>query len=255
MSRRSSVASTLALVAGAAWVLARLLAPSDSSLPDDERIRVAMAQGAVERRATDAQWEKVGVGSERSLNDALRTGADGRAKLNVGTVADIEIAPRSEFSVREVSRSVSRLRLHEGRISARVPGKGSRLRIEGSDGSASAETERAAFSVAVSPRGSKTVASEEGEVQVSAETVAACTPAATRPACATVIVSRASRIPAAGTPARRARARRARGAAAAATTAPDRPVVLPCARRTPSAGSTRRARTTAASPAPAPGAR
>ena len=99
-------------------------------------VEVASVRGPVERSATvGGGWELVATGAHLSAEDSLRTGEGGTVELRVGEHARIEVAERSQMTVREVTRSVHRFRLASGRLSVAYGADGTRvLRVEGADG-------------------------------------------------------------------------------------------------------------------------
>ncbi|MBN2494110.1 MAG: FecR domain-containing protein [Deltaproteobacteria bacterium] len=136
----------------------------------ENRIRVLSVGGKVERRKGQTPWTAVRQGDELQLDEAIRTGQDARAVLNIGKTAEVEIDARSEFSVKEISRTVSRVKLEQGRISAEVRGRaGSRLKVEARGTDAVAEADRGSFSVLASGKGHLSVATRTGTVRLSAK--------------------------------------------------------------------------------------
>lgn len=132
-----------------------------------EGLTVVSVEGGVQRQGVDQAWTAVRAGDALQPDEAIRTGKDGRAVLGLGDAGRVELAPRSEFSVREISRTVASVRLREGRIVADVPeGGASALRIESRDGAAVAESKGGSFVVLSAPSGRMTVATQRGEARL-----------------------------------------------------------------------------------------
>lgn len=132
-------------------------------------IRVTAMAGAVERQAADGAWVAVEVGEELAFDTVIRTGGDGQLTLDVGGIAEVEVDSSSQISLPVLTETVKRVRLGEGRVSARVPGGSGEkfgVSVEGSD--AVAETGEGAFDVLTGGDGKMTVAATEGKVTLTA---------------------------------------------------------------------------------------
>lgn len=143
---------------------------ADDETTELKRISVVSVEGTVERRKGKGSWVAVETGDSLQQEEAIRTDEKGRAVLDVGEIATVEITPRSQFSVQEVSRTVARVRLDEGRISAVVHGKGgSKLKVAAKGSDAVAEADGGEFSVLTSGDGQVAVATRKGDVRLSAK--------------------------------------------------------------------------------------
>lgn len=150
--------------------------------PVDESglIRVSAVEGKVERSHAGSSWAPVHSGDSLMLDESIRTDENGRAILDIGKVATVEMGSSSESLVKEISREVSRLRLEQGRISTVVHGKGkSVFRVETRGSDAVAEADRGEFSVLSSGQGQVSVASHTGAVRLSARNKTVEVPAGT----------------------------------------------------------------------------
>jgi hypothetical protein len=128
-------------------------------------VRVTAVTGTVERQEADASWVAVKVGEELPFDTVIRTGADGQLSLDVGGIAEVEVDASSQISLPVLTQTVKRVRLGEGRVSARVPGGGDGtfgVSVEGSD--AVAETGEGEFAVLSGGDGKMTVAATKGKV-------------------------------------------------------------------------------------------
>lgn len=135
-----------------------------------QRIRVTAATGTVERRVADGTWSPVSVGDELSLRDEVRTTPGATVVIELGDRATVDVAEQTSVTLAELSETLSRVTLQEGRISAKVHESDSaRLRVEVSGSDAVAETDEGQFSVLSSGTGQVAVASQEGAVDVSSE--------------------------------------------------------------------------------------
>ncbi len=125
------------------------------------------AMGSVER-LRDRAWSKVATGDRVRAEDALRTGATGRADLEVDARARISVTEDTQIEVAELTDAEHRFHLTRGRIRADYEPDGRRLlRIEGERGEAVAEARSAHFSALSSP-GAFAVSTETGSVNLRA---------------------------------------------------------------------------------------
>lgn len=144
--------------------------PPDVVKQTSSLVKVVSVEGRVERRRGDSPWSPVKTGEEMQPDEAIRTSTDGKALLDIGDVATVEVAARSEFTVQEISKSASRVRLDEGRLSAVVHGKlGSTLKVEARGSDAVAETDKGEFSMLTTGKGQVAVAAKKGRVRLSAK--------------------------------------------------------------------------------------
>ena len=135
--------------------------------PTVDALRVLSVEGKVQRRGGDQQWGPVQVGEALRADEAIRTAPSGRAVLGLGEGGRVEIAPRSEFSVREISRTVARVRLEQGRLAAALPGDTASLRVETAGSDARAESTGGSFVVVSNGQGQLAVAATQGSVRLS----------------------------------------------------------------------------------------
>jgi len=135
-----------------------------------DQITVSSVDGVVERRSGSAAWTKVNKGDTVQQLETIRTDTNGRAVLQIGNVASVQIAPRSQFAVAEISRTVARARIDEGRISADVSGSsGSNLKIETAGSDAVAQTSEGSLDVLADGKGQMTVSARRGAVRLTAK--------------------------------------------------------------------------------------
>lgn len=142
--------------------------PEPPPEPAPEVARVEQVEGAVER-SDGERWTKVQVGDVLEASDGIRTGPSSRAVLGIGNTARVEMGERSEFAVEELSRTVSRLRLGEGRLQAVVQEGGGALRVEAKGSDAVAESKGGSFSMLSTGKGEVAVAAQTGRVRFSAK--------------------------------------------------------------------------------------
>jgi hypothetical protein len=135
-------------------------------------IRVLEATGPLERRTVSGdggQWSPLEKGDTLQPADAVRTGRDGTALLQVGDGAKVRVAGRTELTLKAVAEDQVRVRLVEGRLAADVSpdGKGVfQVETQGSD--AVVETRGGRFSMMSDGRGQVAVATETGQVRLRA---------------------------------------------------------------------------------------
>lgn len=135
-----------------------------------DQITVSSVDGVVERRSGDAAWARLNKGDTVQQRETIRTDATGRAVLQVGNVASVQVSPRSQFAVAEITRTVARARIDEGRISAEVSGSsGAKLKIETTGSDAVAQTSEGAIDVLADGKGQMTVSARRGVVHLTAK--------------------------------------------------------------------------------------
>ena len=129
---------------------------------------VSEVTGKVERRAPDAKWSLVAAGDKLSLNEALRTGPNSSAKLQVDERSRFELTEDGELSVRELTETVHRFQLSGGRIQVDYQPSGERvMRIETPNADAVTEAKAGKFGV-LSAGKVVSVATVEGSVKLTA---------------------------------------------------------------------------------------
>lgn len=145
-------------------------APPDAGVEQARRVKVVSVAGRVEKRRGDAPWTPVKTGDDMRQDETIRTSDDGKATLDVGEIAMVEVSARSEFTVRELSETASRVRLEEGRLAANVHGRGeSTFKVEARGSDAVAETKQGEFSMLTTGKGQVSVATKKGRVRLSAK--------------------------------------------------------------------------------------
>jgi hypothetical protein len=142
---------------------------SGASAAARQRIVVQATEGTVERRTGDGSWQPLGKGDELGLHDQLRTGEGSSARIELGETVSVVVADRTELNVAQLSSTLSRVRLNDGRIVSQVRGgKGFRFRVQVKGSDAVAESRSGKFAVLRRGAGAVTVAAQEGSVNVSA---------------------------------------------------------------------------------------
>jgi hypothetical protein len=130
-------------------------------------VRVTKVRGGVTRQKPDGSTSAVNVGDELAADDILITQAGG-ADLDVGGVADVELAAETRVSIGELTDTLSKVRLRDGRIAAVVHGaaRGS-LQVDVPGSSAVASASDGEFSM-LSSGSQLSVATKTGQVTLSA---------------------------------------------------------------------------------------
>jgi hypothetical protein len=145
-------------------------AGADARPPGPSRVTVASANGVLEKRSRGGGWTVLEKGAELDMDDEIRTGPDGSATLELGTSVTVHVSERTELTVAQVSNTVSRLRLDDGRLSSEVRGAADfRFRIEVRGTDAVAESSSGHFVTFRRGQGPVTVAATEGNVRVTAK--------------------------------------------------------------------------------------
>lgn len=146
---------------------------ADAAPPDAATqlaVVVTTVEGVVERVRPGGATEPLKAGMTLDPDDSVRTGADGTAVLDVGGVA-VELDRDTTLAVPRITVELSRVRLGEGRVAARVPREraaGFGVAADKSDAIAEA-VEGGQFGVVADGNGKVAVDVQEGRVRVSAK--------------------------------------------------------------------------------------
>lgn len=137
--------------------------------PVDARAEITELRGAVQTRAGQSPWADAVPGQRLGSDDSVRAGRASEATLRLGDGVEVHLSPRSEFTVRELSAEVSRIRLDEGHVTASVDEQGKRvLRVQAKGSDAEAESSGGRFGVVADGTGQLAVATSTGTVKLSA---------------------------------------------------------------------------------------
>lgn len=137
--------------------------------PADARAEVTALRGAVQIRTGQGAWTDAAVGQRLGSDDTVRAGRSSEATLRLGDGVEVRLSPRSEFTVRELSAEVSKIRLDEGHVTASVDESGQRvLRVQAKGSDAQAESAGGQFGVVADGSGQLAVATSTGKVKLSA---------------------------------------------------------------------------------------
>ncbi len=139
--------------------------------PEDiKNVEVVSVEGRVQRRKPGSEtWFELKKGDRLQQDETIQADESGRAVMDFEDQATVEIMPNSDFTVKEMTSTVSRVRVNEGRLSAVVHGKeGSKLLVEAKGSDAVAEAKEGKFSVLADGEGQMAVATETGRVVLSA---------------------------------------------------------------------------------------
>jgi hypothetical protein len=131
---------------------------------------VSAVHGIVEHfSAAKGRWETVAVGTTLNEDAVLRTRL-GRAELLIGDSIKIVLNDDSQFRLREVSKTLSTVRVEGGRLTANIRGgEDESLTVEALGTDAVAHSSNGEFTVMRSDQAQLTVASRRGSVRVSAQ--------------------------------------------------------------------------------------
>ncbi len=137
--------------------------------PVDARAEITALRGSVQSRAAHGSWSDAVVGQRLASDDSVRAGRASEATLRLGDGVEVRLSPRSEFTVRELSAEVSKIRLDEGHVTASVDEAGKRvLRVQARGSDAEAESAGGQFGVVTDGSGQLAVATSTGTVKLSA---------------------------------------------------------------------------------------
>jgi hypothetical protein len=137
---------------------------------DNAHAQIIAARGAVQTRSgSTGPWADAAAGTRLGTDDAVRAGRNAEATLRMGNGVEVKLSPRSEFSIRELTDEVSKIRLEEGHVTASVDENGKRvLRVAARGTDAEAESRAGQFGVVTDGRGQLAVATTQGSVKLSA---------------------------------------------------------------------------------------
>ncbi len=130
-------------------------------------IRAGAIEGLVERLQEDGTWVPIAAGEVLAMTDEVRTGPEGRATFSIGVDTSVELGEATSLGFVEISDAVSKIRLSDGRVAASSEGR--KLRIEVNNSDAVAESSGGSFGVLTEGKGNVIVASERGDVVLSAK--------------------------------------------------------------------------------------
>ncbi len=137
--------------------------------PMDARAEITAVRGTVQARPAQGAWSDAAVGQRLASDDSVRAGRASEATLRLGDGVEVRLSPRSEFTVRELSAEVSKIRLDQGHVTASVDEGGKRvLRVQTKGSDAEAESAGGQFGVVTDGSGQLAVATSTGKVKLSA---------------------------------------------------------------------------------------
>jgi hypothetical protein len=140
----------------------------DAGPAEAERAEIVSARGAIQVRTASGAWVDAAVGQRLTTEDAIRAGRNAEATLRMGNGVEVRMSPRSEFSIRELSAEVSKIRLEEGHVTASVDESGKRvLKVAARGTDAEAESAGGEFGVVTDGKGQLAVATTTGKVKLS----------------------------------------------------------------------------------------
>ncbi len=96
-------------------------APTPAAAPVLLHVKVVKINGQVTRQSSDGKPVDLQAGDPLSAADIIRT-KDGSATLEIGGVAAVEIAAHTQVSIGELSETLAKVHLADGRIAAVVHG-------------------------------------------------------------------------------------------------------------------------------------
>lgn len=130
-------------------------------------VKVTAVQGKVMCQTTSGVRTEVKAGDTLPPEALLVAASGATAQLDVAGIADVEVADGTEVSIGELSATLSKVSLRDGRLAAVVHGAARRLEVDVPGASASATTNDGAFSMLAS--GSHlSVATTAGQVTLAA---------------------------------------------------------------------------------------
>lgn len=130
-------------------------------------VTITEAEGRVELRRANGEWETAALGAVLRPSDALRT-LDGASAVIVGGEAyEVRMEPGTEVSIDELTDSISRLLLGSGMATAKVKGEARHVfEVKASGSDAVARTEDGTFAISNNGEGTVAVGTREGQVEL-----------------------------------------------------------------------------------------
>ncbi len=123
--------------------------------------------GQVERRSPGGAWQLFTMGSNLEISDEVRTGPGARARLQLGPQVTVELADNTSVNVAQLSETLSRIRLDDGRVISEVrASKGFRFRVQVQGNNGQAEASEGRFGVMRRGNAPAVFAAEQGSVEV-----------------------------------------------------------------------------------------
>jgi hypothetical protein len=142
--------------------------PAAAPAPVARVVRVSAIEGKVVRERAGGAGTPLRVGDVLSADDVVRTDEGGSATLDVAGVADVQVAARTQVSIGDLTETLSKVRLSDGRIAATVHGGAARsLQVDAPSSGAVANARTGEFSM-LSAGTRVSVATRSGEVVLSA---------------------------------------------------------------------------------------
>ena len=124
-------------------------------------------QGTVEHRTPGGTWRPLAVGEAMDIDDEVRTGTASRARLQLGSQVTVELADDTGINIAQLSETLSRIRLQDGRVVSEVRGaKGFLFRVQVQGNNGQAEASDARFGVLRRSGVPAAFAAEQGSVTV-----------------------------------------------------------------------------------------
>lgn len=124
-------------------------------------------EGIVEHRTPGGAWRPLGIGETVGIDNEVRTGLSSRARLQLGTQVIVELADNTGINVAQLSETLSRVLLQDGRVVSEVrAAEGFRFRVQVQGNNSQAETSAGRFGVLRRNGTPAAFAAEKGEVTV-----------------------------------------------------------------------------------------
>lgn len=142
-------------------------ATAEGPLPSAPLASTLETRGSVERRSDGGSWRTLTAGEPVDINDDVRTGSSSSARLQLGPQVTVELAESTGINVAQLSETLSRIRLQDGRVVSEVrSGAGFRFRVQVQGNNAQAESRAGRFAVLRRAGAPAVFAAEHGTVDV-----------------------------------------------------------------------------------------
>ncbi|MBN1605013.1 MAG: FecR domain-containing protein [Polyangiaceae bacterium] len=135
--------------------------------PAERHASTLEVHGTVERRSEGGSWQSLNEGDPVDINDEVRTGPSSTARLQLGPQVTVELAGGTGINVAQLSETLSRIRLQDGRVVSEVRGgAGFRFRVQVQGNNAQAESGAGRFAVLRRAGAPAVFAAEQGTLDV-----------------------------------------------------------------------------------------
>lgn len=142
-------------------------APPAATADQPPSADVREVHGLVEVQQPGGGWRALHAGEQLNVDDVIRTAGGAHASLRLGKNVRVDVAEATTLSIEQVSATLSKVSLDDGRVVSKVEGDGDfRFRVEIRNSNAIAETAFGEFGVLQRGSSAAAVAAKSGDVEL-----------------------------------------------------------------------------------------